>query len=414
MVSGGADSMALLALVHDIVKSTPSNVVIHHCNHGVQSNAEVWCEFVQSRSKQYGFTFQCHDLKLEQDSNFEAYARKARYEAVLDYVQSGDIVMTAHHLDDQVETIIIRLSQGSGLMGLRGIPIVRKFGTGELVRPLLKLTRLQLRQFLLARKLSFVVDASNDDLAILRNFARKKFLPALTKVSPNARQRFLDLSQIATTQIFNRVKRLGDRMPNRDISVVKLADTEQMIDWQIRFFAESRGQFAPSRKQIKEFARQCLKCPIDRVPELSLRAPAVIRRWGECLYWIDNPEQLGFHKSIEVHTVHLARNSSKTLDLKYGRLILKTANAPANLHIWEGVTAQSFRFGPNRPRQSLKQIAQTIGVAPWLRKTTPLISQEEIILGWGGIDCRKPSCKLNSLKWEWQFVPLQKQDISVC
>ncbi|MEK9606290.1 MAG: tRNA lysidine(34) synthetase, partial [Gammaproteobacteria bacterium] len=87
-------------------------------------------------------------------------------------VGPGEVVMTAHHRDDQIETLLMRLSQGSGLIGLAGIPVVRAFGPGLLIRPLLSLSRKQLKQVLTARNLKHITDPSNQDPSYLRNYIR--------------------------------------------------------------------------------------------------------------------------------------------------------------------------------------------------------------------------------------------------
>jgi len=110
MISGGADSMALLALVADFSKVVPRQVVVHHCHHGVAREADDWLQFVQTETERRGFDFKAHHLHLELGPEFEARARKARYDAVMREVSSGEVVMTAHHRDDQVETLLMRLS----------------------------------------------------------------------------------------------------------------------------------------------------------------------------------------------------------------------------------------------------------------------------------------------------------------
>ena len=120
-----------------------------------------WLQFVKTETERRGFAFRAHHLDLELGPDFEARARKARYDAVMSEVEQGDVVMTAHHRDDQVETLLIRLSQGSGLIGLAGIPVTRPFGLGVLIRPLLSLSRLQLKHVLGARNLRHVVDPRN-------------------------------------------------------------------------------------------------------------------------------------------------------------------------------------------------------------------------------------------------------------
>ena len=172
MISGGSDSMALLALVSDFAKIVPRVVIVHHCHHGVIAAADDWLSFVATEAQRRDFGFKAHRLALEMGPDFEARARKARYDSVMSDVQSGDVVMTAHHRDDQVETLLIRLSQGSGLIGLAGIPVMRPFGQGLLIRPLLSLSRKQLKQVLVSRNLQHITDPSNQDSAFLRNFRK--------------------------------------------------------------------------------------------------------------------------------------------------------------------------------------------------------------------------------------------------
>ena len=132
MISGGSDSMALLAFVADFAKIVPREVIVHHCHHGVIAAADDWLTFVAAEAKRRDCVFKAHRLALEMGPGFEARAREARYDSVMSEVKSGDVVMTAHHRDDQVETLLIRLSQGSGLIGLAGIPVIRPFGPGAL------------------------------------------------------------------------------------------------------------------------------------------------------------------------------------------------------------------------------------------------------------------------------------------
>ena len=175
MISGGSDSMVLVALVADFVKITPREVIVHHCHHGVIAAADDWLTFVAAEAQRRDFVFKAHRLALEMGPDFEARARKARYDSVMSDVQSGDVVMTAHHRDDQIETLLIRLSQGSGLIGLAGIPVIRPFGPGLLIRPLLSLSRKQLKQVLVSRRLQYITDPSNQNPAFLRNYIRLKF-----------------------------------------------------------------------------------------------------------------------------------------------------------------------------------------------------------------------------------------------
>jgi tRNA(Ile)-lysidine synthase len=405
MISGGSDSMALLALVSDFAKIVPRVVIVHHCHHGVISAADDWLSFVATEARRRDFGFKAHRLALEMGPDFEARARKARYDSVMSDVQSGDVVMTAHHRDDQVETLLIRLSQGSGLIGLAGIPVIRPFGLGLLIRPLLSLSRKQLKQVLVSRNLQHITDPSNQDSAFLRNYIRLQFLPALCRVAPQVREQLLLLSKRATDRVFQAGETLGDRLPVLGIESVEVAATETLIAWQVRFFAQAHGRFAPSALQIAEFARQCVEAANDRLPEIPIGPDVTIRKWANQLYWVDC-QKLGDEASEEVEWVgKMEPNQTKEIRFPNGVLSLSTGAASEDIAVYWGVQGRSFRLGRKRPMQSLKQLAQAHSIPPWLRQRTPLIAIADQIVGWGQVDCREQSLIPHSLQWQWRFVP---------
>ena len=413
MVSGGSDSMALLALVGDFSKVVPRTVIVHHCHHGVAAEADNWSIFVQSEAERKGFVFRLHYLNLDLGPEFEARARELRYEKVMSEVTANEVVLTAHHRDDQIETLLIRLSQGSGLIGLGGIPISRAFGLGLLVRPLLSVSRKQLSQVVTVRNLKYIEDPSNQDPSYLRNFIRLQFLPELARVAPGIGEKLLELSKLATGRTEQLASRLGKHLPVSGVEYVDMASTEILIAWQVRFFAQMQASYAPSTSQILEFARQCLEAADDRSPEVPVGPNVVIRRWGEKLYWIDS-KKLG--EEVENEIVRFEKLAPKQLvELRFpnGVLTLRTGAMSENVSIFWGVEGRSFRRGRNRPLQSLKQLAQTLGVPPWLRKRTPLVAISDQIIGWGDIDCRECGLIAHSLHWGWRFVTRNGVDSSV-
>lgn len=413
MVSGGADSMALLILVADFSDIAPRKVVIHHCHHGIELHAETWCQIVEQESKSRGFDFLRHDLNLEKGPNFEARARHARYQSVVGHVKTGDVVMTAHNRDDQIETLVMRLSQGSGLIGLTGIPVSRKFGLGQLIRPLLEIPRIELRNILSARKVNYASDPSNRDITYHRNFVRFKFLPALNRTSKTSETQLIELSRLASDRLSKVMVMLGDRLPVSESLAVALAENERSIGWQIRFFAKSRGLFAPSSAQISEFARQCMGASEDRSPEVSLGSSAKIRKWNKSLHWVETASQSEVCSAATSRDIHLDPYSQMTLDFSHGQLTLITASVSLDLNILYGVSGGNLRLSQTRPTQSLKRIAKILNIPPWLRKISPIIANDDVMIGWGPIDCRHLGSKFDSLNWEWRFVSRQKDDISV-
>lgn len=414
MVSGGADSMALMAFVSEFHKTVPRDIVVHHCHHGVAADADGWAQFVRDEASKRGFETVIHDLQLTDGVDFEARARQARYAAVEAVVLPGDVVMTAHHRDDQIETLLLRLAQGSGLIGLAGIPVVRALGSAVLVRPLLQLSRQQLRGMLALRNIPFVSDPSNAHWRYRRNFIRLKLLPALSRVAPDARMNLLKLSQHATDRVLAAGEALGEDCPTAHCQQVALAGTELLVSWQVRFFAQAHGLFAPSTDQIDEFSRQCLNADDDRVPELLFAGSTYcIRRWGGSLYWIDSRTLPSHELDEQAEQVKMPPNTETVLEFPNGQLRLQSGSASEDLQVYFAVHGRSFRLGRRRPLQSLKQLAQTLRIPPWLRKSMPLLARGDQLLGWGTWDAREQSLIPHSLRWQWEMVPRQTFESSV-
>jgi tRNA(Ile)-lysidine synthase len=414
MVSGGADSMALLSLACEFNRTLQTNILVHHCNHGVAKDAVLWANFVEKGAFGQHVQYQLHELDLEKGPCFEERARNARYGAVQNYVESGDVVMTAHHLDDQLETLLIRLSQGSGLVGLSGITETRTFGLGVLVRPLLAIPRKRLLSFLVDRNIEFVTDPSNADIKYLRNHIRLKLLPALLKVDPNISSSLMALSACAKDHVLKALKSLGERCPSRGVISIPMAKTEQLIGWQVRFFCQANGFFAPSGKQVIEFSRQCIEASGDRMPEVSIEASFFcIRRWDDRLYWIDNQlAKLEIPKEFKI-SEKLVAHDRRELVLPMGILVLQAGACSEEVSVFFGDCQQNFRLGPKRTSKNLKKIAQILRIPPWLRRTTPFLAVNDCLIGWGGRDLRDQRLINDSLQWQWEAFPRQGNQSSV-
>ena len=176
-VSGGADSVALLDLLFGAARDLDLQLVAAHADHGMQMESANVGKMVRDLAVSYGLPFELTELKLGPDTT-ETEARRARY-AWLREVQrrrGAQYLVTAHHQDDQIETILLRALRGSAPAGLAG---VAQRGRGGLVRPLLSFTRRELFEYATARGLPIHDDPSNRDPRHLRSWVRATLLPLL-------------------------------------------------------------------------------------------------------------------------------------------------------------------------------------------------------------------------------------------
>ena len=198
-VSGGADSVALLDLLHEVAAEIGLTLVVAHVDHGIQSDSRTVGQSVRTLAAKYGLPFELGELHLGPDAT-ETTARRARY-AWLAEVQrrrEARYIVTAHHRDDQVETILLRVLRGSGPAGLAGIAVRAR---GGLVRPLLPFSRAELAAHVAARGLPYHDDPANRDPRHLRSWVRHTLLPLLhERLGPRALDDVLRLGAHAAAE----------------------------------------------------------------------------------------------------------------------------------------------------------------------------------------------------------------------
>ena len=191
-VSGGVDSMVLLDLLVQKQHDQAYSFVVAHFDHGIRSDSAEDRKLVQRAAQSYGLPFVYDQANLGPKAS-EAVAREARYKFLHTVRTSAgaDAIITAHHRDDLLETVIINLLRGTKSRGLSSLR-----STKTLVRPLLGLTKQQIRAYARQHKLSWREDSTNDDETYLRNYIRKQIMPRL---DDSARERLLKHSQKAAT-----------------------------------------------------------------------------------------------------------------------------------------------------------------------------------------------------------------------
>lgn len=188
-VSGGADSVALLCLLLELRAELGIVLSVAHVNHklrGDESNEDE--RFVAKLARQHGLELHVREARVDgsDGSGIEAAARELRYGFFRQLARDGRVskIATAHTLDDQAETVLLRIFRGTGIRGLAGIHpriVIEDQGRvlGEVVRPLLGFRRARLLEFLRERGQSWRDDLSNRDIAFLRNRVRHRLLPLI-------------------------------------------------------------------------------------------------------------------------------------------------------------------------------------------------------------------------------------------
>jgi|GEM_PF-2240500 len=184
-LSGGADSVALLRLL--LASGFADRIRCVHINHQLQPSAQRWGDFCRVLCEQHGVPIDVRVVELDADTRKakgeEAAAREARYQALLVAMRPDELLLTAHHADDQLETLLHRLDRGTGLLGLQGInPISTRHYNQQryrLMRPLLGFSKAELLAYLQHLDQSWCEDPSNQDVMYRRNYYRHQVVPQL-------------------------------------------------------------------------------------------------------------------------------------------------------------------------------------------------------------------------------------------
>lgn len=197
-VSGGPDSMALLYLLKEIRKKINISLVCSHVNHNVRKESAKEKEFLEDWCLKNDILFESMIIEKYGDDNFHNEARVIRYNYFESLVKKyhADYLMTAHHGDDLVETILMRLTRGSTLKGYGGFYQEVDKECYKIIRPLVYATKKEIEEYDKKHKIPYVIDKSNKKDKYTRNRYRKVVLPFLKKEDSKVHEKFLKFSRI--------------------------------------------------------------------------------------------------------------------------------------------------------------------------------------------------------------------------
>ncbi|MEJ2308872.1 MAG: tRNA lysidine(34) synthetase TilS [Gammaproteobacteria bacterium] len=370
--SGGLDSTALLHALASLREETPMRLAAVHVNHGLQPQAGEWAAHCARACSRLQIPLQLIEVAVDTSmASLEAAAREARYAAFERIMQRGDVLLTAHHQDDQAETLLLNLMRGSGLHGLAGMPRTRRLGEGLLLRPLLHVSRAELEAFANEAGLSWIMDPTNAGIDFDRNFLRHRVLPLLEERWPVAVSKIARSAELAGESVAlldeEAAARIGPLLqaPGR-IDLAGLM--QQPPSWRVqlmRHWLRRAGAPPLPARQLDEFLRQLTTAADDRQPGVEWHG-WTLRRHGELLY-------LG-EALPEIDSGYCADwDGSEPLALPGNLGMLRLIDGAGHaLQVRFRREGDEVRFnGHSRP---LKTLMQELGMPPWLRERVPLVT----------------------------------------
>lgn len=379
--SGGADSTALLHLASAWGARRGVPVRVHHVDHGLHPRSAAWAEFCAARARELGLPYTCTRVTSAPPpgASVEAWAREARYAALAAGCAADEAVLTAHHREDQVETVMQRIVHAAGPHGLAGIPALRTLGHGWLARPLLGCTRDSLRSYLAGRAARWIDDPANSDVRYLRNRLRHTAWPALAAAVPGAADglvRLAALQQALARGLDGYADALLGTAATRALPVAVLERAPlDLRPYVLRRFLDRAACLPIGARALRAILDSVCAARVDAAPTVSWGGHAV-RRYRGVLYVMSEP-------LAPVPEVPQAWYRDDELHLSCGRLCaVRAADGELDAGRLDAAdrVVVDFRRGGERCRpagrrhhHALKKLFQDWGVPPWERERTPLL-----------------------------------------
>jgi tRNA(Ile)-lysidine synthase len=374
--SGGLDSTVLLHLLA-AEPSIKGRIIAVHINHGLSPNAHNWQNHCQKHCDDLHIPLIIKQVHLTGRANLEERARRARYTVFQSLVLDNMVLLTAHHRDDQAETLLLQLFRGAGVDGLSAMAEVKKIGRGELFRPLLHCPRERLEQYATTQQLSWITDESNFNNDFSRNFLRNEIIPLLQTRWPvitgnlartarhcqEARNLLQELA-VSDSPLINHSITTLCVSPLQSLSTARIRNV-------LRTWLHANSVVMPNTEIINRLISEVILAREDATPKL-LWGNYSVSRYQHTLYLHDVPEYTKpssldwktFPQSLILPSALGELNavaSTTGLVLPMSSTVQVRFRGGGEVFVWHGQT------------KTLKKLFQQWKIPVWQRDKTPLV-----------------------------------------
>ncbi|MHA7881034.1 MAG: tRNA lysidine(34) synthetase TilS [Saccharospirillum sp.] len=376
--SGGLDSTVLL---HALAATAgPDRLVAVHVNHQLHPQADAWQRHCQQTARALGCAFEGLRVTIDAHtgSGLESAARAARYRAFDACVPEQGTLWLAHHLDDQVETLILRMLRGTGLAGLAGMAATREQAHYRLMRPWLGIRRQALQAFASARGLTWIDDDSNADDRFDRNYLRHRVLPLLEGRWPGYRDTLERSRQHIAAAAGREQCRWQAAVATRmqadgSLSLANLQPwPDSDLDSLLHTWLQPLCKQVPSMRRVQQIRQSVVGARADANPQVALPGGSV-RRYQHALHWVPTLPPIGEPPSVR---------PDQWQDWPGLGAVMLRSKATGAGRIRAALTDLSWRlrqggevFWPagRARRRDLKRLLAEYRVPPWRRDRLPLL-----------------------------------------
>jgi tRNA(Ile)-lysidine synthase len=395
-LSGGLDSTVLLAaLAADRDASRPTPLRAVHVDHGLHADSARWSAHCSRLAAALEVPFEqaSVDARPGRGESPEAAARAARYALLAERLMPGEVLLTAHHADDQLESILLQWLRGGGVRAVAGMRAAGRFAAGWHARPLLGFTREELQAWALQSRLQWLSDPSNLDPRFDRNYLRLEVLPVLRRRWPAAARTAGRVAAQASEMLEMEAgiarADLALAADGRALSLERLEILPAARQrWVLRAWLRALGLPVPGVATLASAMRDMSVAASDRVPCTNWPG-ARLYRYRNRLYaepeascaarlregeW---PQGSSFDLG-ELGTLEFVPAAGDGLD---------RARLPAVLEVTSRAQGEQFVPAGGTSGRPLRKWLQERGVLPWRRSQLPVVRSGREIVAVGDLAC---------------------------
>jgi tRNA(Ile)-lysidine synthase len=422
-LSGGADSAALLsaAAVQPRFRGLPLRAV--HIDHGLQPAAAEFRQACKNLCAHLGVPLELIRVAVQSDTglSIEAAARDARYAALEEQLVPGECLLTAHHREDQAETLLLQALRGAGVKGMSAMPVRRLLGEGWHVRPLLDVPRSELRQFAESQFAEHLedfrsADPMNEDPRFDRVYLRQAIWPLIEKrwagagiALSRAAGHMAEAQELLKLAAAHDVARLRDGEALSVPGLRALSQPKRMNA--VRLWLSEADVDVPSTARLGEALRQMFDAHEDHQPTVVWGNKA-LRRYRQRLFLTEaEPPRIE-----EAMPWAAALGSRIALGGNLGELVwcsqmggFAAEALPQVVTVRRRIGGETLKPARSARTQTVQHLCQSLGVLPWLRDALPMVFADNELIAVGDLWLDARRCGAHDapgLGIAWSSAPL--------
>ena len=425
-LSGGLDSTVLAAAIAASGTGGEPALRAIHVDHGLHPDSAQWSAHCRRLAERLGMPCEivAVDARPAAGESPEAAARAARYDALAARMQPREVLLTAHHGDDQLETVLLQWLRGGGLSAVAGIRPVAPFAAGWLARPMLGFTRVELETWARAQGLAWLEDPSNADPRFDRNYLRLEILPRLrarwpaaavtvARVAEQAAEALDVAAGVAAADLSALVE--GETLVLSPLE--RLPSARQRLA--LRAWLRTRGVAVPSAATLEALRRDMLQADGDRMP-VTRWPGAVVRRYRGRLYATANDAPAGWQPARWTPGEPFDLGSDGRLELVAATGVgLSRGRLASGLEVIPRPEGGAFKPAGHPHHREVRKWLQEHGVLPWRRAGLPfIVVGGEIVaigdLGYGGALAAAPGEPSWRVVWHGRPTLTEAEALAGC